>query len=261
MTKPTDSGRRGSTLLNLLITLVVVLVTAGVMAVVLRGGNLSDLRDIADKLINQQPGISQTQPGAGDSVSAGGIGGTGYPSPDPSTLTVAPEGSKSGYGRAQFGQAWTDDVTVDGGRNGCDTRNDILRRDLTAVTLSGRCKVLSGTLADPYTGTIISFVRGQETSAAVQIDHVVALGNVWVSGGSEWDNTKRAQIANDPLNLLAVDGSENASKGDKSADEWLPDNTAFHCAYVKRQVMVKNKYQLTVTPAEMETMQRFYGRC
>ena len=95
-----------------------------------------------------------------------------------STLDVKGRAPKTGYDRDLFGQSWSDDVAVDGGHNGCDTRNDVLRRDLTAVTSterSGGCVVITGVLSDPYTATDIAFTRGEDTSTAVHIDHVVAL--------------------------------------------------------------------------------------
>lgn len=98
------------------------------------------------------------------------------------TLAVKGRAPKTGYDRAMFGETWTDNVNVEGGRNGCDTRNDILRRDLVNIVVkpgSKGCAVESGTLNDPYTGKTIQFVRGQDTSTAVQIDHVVALSNAW----------------------------------------------------------------------------------
>ena len=127
------------------------------------------------------------------------------------TLPVKGRAPKTGYSRAAFGIAWTDDVDVPLGHNGCDTRNDILRRDLTAVLLkpgTHGCVVLAGVLADPYTGRTITFTRGPSTSSRVQIDHAVALGDAWVKGAQQLTRTQRAALANDPLNLLAVDGPD-----------------------------------------------------
>ena len=153
------------------------------------------------------------------------------------TLAVKGRAPKTGYDRALFGAAWTDDVTVEGGRNGCDTRNDILRRDLTDIVLkagSNGCAVQTGTLADPYTATSIGFVRGQDTSSAVQIDHVVALSDAWQKGAQQLSPTQRADFANDPRNLQATDGPINQQKGDGDAATWLPPNTSFRCTYVAR---------------------------
>jgi len=175
------------------------------------------------------------------------------------TLTVKGRAPMTGYDRARFGQAWAD---VD--RNGCDTRNDILRRDLTAYTLKAGthgCLVLRGTLHDPYTGKTISFVRGQGTSTAVQIDHVVALGDAWQKGAQRWSTTTRTAFANDPLNLLAVDGPTNQRKGDGDAATWLPPRKAVRCAYVARQISVKHKYALSVTAAERDAMARVLQAC
>jgi Protein of unknown function (DUF1524) len=148
-------------------------------------------------------------------------------------LTVKGRAPKTGYTRAQFGQAW-----YDADRNGCDTRNDILLRDLKSRQIKNACKVLAGTLApDPYTGTSIRFVHGG--ASEVDIDHVVALSDAWQKGAARWAAGKRLALANDPLNLLAVDSAANRSKGDGDAATWLPPNKAYRCTYVARQVAVK----------------------
>ncbi|MGU3291145.1 GmrSD restriction endonuclease domain-containing protein [Williamsia sp. M5A3_1d] len=179
-------------------------------------------------------------------------------------LAVKGRAPKTGYSRTQFGQAWSDDVDVEGGRNGCDTRNDILRRDLTGITVrSGTrgCVVLSGTLADPYTGTSIAFTRGAQTSDDVQIDHVVALSDAWQKGAQQLSAGKRRDLANDPRNLQATDGPTNQRKGDGDAATWLPPDRAFRCTYVSRQVQVKSLYGLWVTQAEKDAITRVLTSC
>ncbi|MCW2848215.1 MAG: hypothetical protein JWR90_2189 [Marmoricola sp.] len=163
----------------------------------------------------------------------------------------------TGYDRDRFGQTW-----LDTDRNGCDTRNDILRRDLTSAQVrpgTGSCLVESGELADPYSGGTLHFSRGP--GDVVDIDHVVSLGNAWVTGATGWEIRKRAALANDPLNLLAVDASANRQKGDGDAATWLPSNTAFRCDYVARQVVVKVKYGLWVTPPEKAAIGRILATC
>jgi hypothetical protein len=172
-------------------------------------------------------------------------------------LAVKGRAPMTGYSRDAFGQAW-----ADANRNGCDTRNDILKRDLTARTYkagTGGCVVLTGTLADPYTATDIAFVRGG--ASEVDIDHVVALGNGWATGAASWPARKRVAFANDPLNLLAVDAGANRQKGDGDAATWLPSNKGYRCAYVARQVAVKAKYRLWVTPAERAAVARVLSSC
>ena len=173
-------------------------------------------------------------------------------------LQVDDRPDSTGYDRDSFGFRATDD---DG--DGCDVRDDVLARDLTDVIFSAakRCQVSSGTLADPYTGKTILFVRGRNTSAAVQIDHVVALSDAWQKGAQSLSETERKSLANDPLNLLAVDGPANQQKGDGDAATWLPPNKSFRCQYVARQVAVKKKYQLWVTAAEKEVMRRIVAGC
>jgi outer membrane biosynthesis protein TonB len=173
------------------------------------------------------------------------------------TLPIKGKAAKTGYDRSgMFGTAWLD---VD--RNGCDTRNDILARDLTAIVKSGQCRVLTGNLVSPFTGTAISFLRGTATSAQVQIDHVVSLSNSWQTGAQQLTEAQRISFANDPINLLAVDGSSNASKGAGDTATWLPPNKSFRCAYVARQVSVKATYGLWVTQAEHDAMARVLATC
>lgn len=173
-------------------------------------------------------------------------------------LPVKGRAPKTGYDRALFGQAWAD---VD--HNGCDTRNDVLNRDLTATTFkpgTAHCLVLTGTLQDPYSGTAIPFNRGPQ-SADIQIDHVVALSDAWQTGAQQLDMLRRTAFANDPLNLLAVDGGLNTQKSDSDAASWLPPNKSYRCAYVARQVAVKSAYGLWVTPAEHDAIASLLQTC
>ena len=170
----------------------------------------------------------------------------------------------TGYARTQFGQAWSDNNDEPFGHNGCDTRNDILRRDLHATVIedgTNGCVALSGRLDDPYSAIAIAFVRGASTSSQVQIDHVVALGDAWQTGAQQWTGRQRQNLANDPMNLLAVDGSANEQKGDSDAASWLPANKSFRCSYVARQVAVKLKYGLWLTAAEHDAIARVLASC
>lgn len=198
------------------------------------------------------------------------VGGSEHAAPKPqpvystkaiellATLPIKGRAPKTGYDRALFGQAWAD---VD--RNGCDTRNDILKRDLTQVTYTNGvpCKIQTGVLADPYTGATLNFVRGSTTSTAVQIDHVVALGDAWQKGAQQLTPAQRTAFGNDPLNLQATDGPTNQKKGAGDAATWLPPNTAFRCEYVARQISVKATYSLWVTQAEHDAMVRILANC
>ncbi len=173
------------------------------------------------------------------------------------TLEVKGRAPKTGYDRDLFGQAWADTD-----RNGCDTRNDMLARDLTQETFKAGtrdCVVLTGQLADPYTGQMLTFTKAD--ASAIQIDHVVALSDAWQKGAQQWDAGKRLAFANDPLNLLAVDGPTNASKSDGDAATWLPPNKGYRCAMVARQTAVKAKYALWITAAERDAIARVLSTC
>jgi hypothetical protein len=171
-------------------------------------------------------------------------------------LEIKGRAPKTGYSRSQFGDGW-------GTADGCDLRNLILQRDLNNDELDNtNCQVKNGVLQqDPYTGESITFVRGAQTSSAVQIDHVVALSDAWQKGAQNISYQDRVRIANDPLNLLAVDGPTNIEKGDKDAASWLPPNKSYRCMYVARQIAVKVKYKLWVTKAEHSAMKRTLSNC
>ena len=175
------------------------------------------------------------------------------------TLDVKGRAPKTGYTRAQFGPAWAD---VD--RNGCDTRNDILKRDLTSITYRAKtrnCVVESGTLVDRYSGETINFVKGNISSMEVQIDHVVALSNAWQTGAFKLSADQRKALSNDPLNLFAVKGRLNSQKGDGDAATWLPPLKSFRCSYVAQQIAVKAKYSLWVTAPEKAAMVSILAKC
>lgn len=182
------------------------------------------------------------------------------------SLPVVELDTKSKYKRVeQFGEAWKD---VDG--NGCDTRNDILKRDLRDITTAGRnnCRVTSGVFDDPYTGKTIHFKYGKDTSSAVQIDHVVALHDAWMTGAQKLTQEQRESLANDPENLLAVDGPENQRKGDGlclngngCTGMYLPPNEKYRCEYAAKFTEVKNKYNLGLTEGQRGVLVPLLEQC
>ena len=170
-------------------------------------------------------------------------------------LEVKGRAAKTGYTRSQFPH-WSDPD-----RNGCDARNDTLKRDLTDITYkegTRDCKVIAGQLLDPFSSKVIIF---SPTKVVIDIDHVVALSNAWQTGAAYFDKAVRTQIANDPLNLLAVDSKLNRQKGDGDAATWLPPSKSFRCAYVARQVAVKAKYKLWVTEPEKVAITKILSSC
>ena len=174
------------------------------------------------------------------------------------TLSVKGRAPKTGYSREAFGPSW-----ADADYNGCDTRNDMLRRDLVDIVLKPRtrgCVVLEGVLVDPYSGEEIRFIKG-ESSDRIDIDHVVSLSNAWQTGMFQRGPEERRIFANDSLNLLAVQGRLNSQKGDGDAATWLPPRKVYRCEFVARQIAVKAAYRLWLTPAEKQAMLRILRPC
>lgn len=207
------------------------------------------------------PGSSD-HPQAASAPAAAHTGGSALDALE--SLPVKGRAPKSGYDRtARFGPAWSDATTAPGGHNSCDTRNDVLIRDLRDVRFraGSHCTVASGILPDPYTGQSIAFTRGPRTSLAVQVDHVVALSDAWQTGAQALTEQQREALANDPLELVAASGPANTQKSDADAASWLPANKAFRCPYVARQIAVKAKYRLWITSAERAAMGRVLTSC
>jgi hypothetical protein len=202
-------------------------------------------------------------------------GGSAATAPDPAggalgRLRLVPERREvpgfdrtCGAGRGcVFGPAWSDDVDIALGHDGCDTRNDILRTQLREVRTkpgTGGCVVLSGELLEPYTGAVVSFRH--DRGGAVAIDHVYPLAAAWDLGAATWPAQRRRDFANDPRNLLATSRSVNAAKGDKTPGQWQPVTPEGRCIYAQRYVTVAAAYGLAVTRADRDTLQRLLGQC
>ncbi|WP_378144480.1 HNH endonuclease family protein [Cnuibacter sp. UC19_7] len=215
-------------------------------------------------LLSSEP-TSDSAPGSGSDTAAGsGPGPAAAPRVDVEVvrdlLAAIPAATTpiDGYDREAFGKPWAD---MD--RNGCDTRNDILRRDLDAPTMkSGSwCTVAAGVLDDPYTGTTIDFQRGEQTSPLVQIDHIVPLAWAWRNGAADWDTVTKLKFANDPVELVAVDGEANNAKADSGPAGWLPPDTESQCAYVAVFTLVVAQYQLTIDDADRAAISTTLDTC
>lgn len=179
--------------------------------------------------------------------------------------TVPARTHRDDYDRTAFGPAWDDGSDAALAGNGCDTRDDILARDLrdtthVATTACPRA-VAAGEMRSPYTGERIDFRRGRERGGTVQIDHIVPLAYAWDSGAHAWGARMRLTFANDPANLVAVDGRSNQDKGDSPPAEWMPPNAGFRCRYSVQFVVVASTYGLAVDEPSVAALRDALGRC
>ncbi len=170
-------------------------------------------------------------------------------------IPIGGRGAQTGYQRtADFGAAWLD---VDG--NGCRTRDDVLARDLAVTARRSSCVVTAGTFTDPYSGKPMTFSKAH--ADLVQIDHVVPLGLAWQLGAPQWTLGQRVAFANDPEELLAVNGALNQAKGDSGPDSWLPPDHAYRCTYVIRFTRIAYTYGLRITPSMRDAVNRQLDSC
>lgn len=207
-------------------------------------------------------GAGQPSPRPTSSVSRASAGATGTAiRAELSKIRVASSRPDApGYRRAEFGAAWTDNHNGKGGHNHCKTRDDVLAAQLQHPQFRDRCVVVAGTLVDPYTGRVITFSKTD--AAAVQIDHVYPLKRAWDLGAEAWSQQRRVDFANDQtLNLTAVDGPTNASKGDHGPGEWLPVSKDYRCTYVLRYLQVARAYGLQITADDRDAAQAITKTC
>lgn len=228
--------------------LLIISICAIVCAVVLVAIALVTSRDTSSK----QPTLTSSYPSSSEP-----------PLKKLSSLPVKGRAPRTDYERELFGAPWSDDVTVEGGHNGCDTRNDILRRDLSGAGFQpgNSCVVLSGVLNDPYTGEAILYQHEPEALSPIQIDHIVPLLDAWQKGAQDWDDLTRRNFANDPLNLQATTAEMNQEKGSGDAATWLPPNKSYRCTYATRIVDVKVRYRLSITADERAALAFLLNDC
>lgn len=130
-----------------------------------------------------------------------------------------------------------------------DTRVEVLIEESIIepkMSLDG-CNVDSGLWYCVYSDSFYTNPRD------LDIDHVVPLKEVYGSGGKEWNREKKIFYSNYLLNkshLIAVNRSENRSKGSKSPDKWMPKNKKFHKEYCKIWFHIKEKWNLHYTKEE-----------
>jgi hypothetical protein len=165
-------------------------------------------------------------------------------------LTVASDGSMSGYDRDKFAH-WSSQ-----GDN-CNTREVVLERDGTGVETGTDCYPNSGSWYSPYDGATWS------QPSDVDIDHVVPLAEAWRTGAADWTMDKRERFANDLSDpqLIAVTDNVNQEKGDKAPEDWKPPSTGYWCTYASMWVTVKHKWDLTVSTAEKSALSDMLDRC
>ncbi len=165
-------------------------------------------------------------------------------------LTVAAEGSMTGYSRDKFPH-W---ITISGT---CNTRETVLKRDGSNVVTDSSCAATSGSWYSPYDGAT------WHAASDVDIDHIVPLAEAWRSGASSWSTSTRQSFANDLAGpqLIAVTDNVNQAKGDQDPGTWKPPLTSYWCTYAKMWVHTKYRWSLKVNSAEKTALQSMLGRC
>jgi hypothetical protein len=159
-----------------------------------------------------------------------------------------------GFTRADYG-SWID---ID--KDCQDTRQEVLIRQskITPILDKKNCKVISGYWDDLYSGE--TFTNPKD----LDIDHFVPLAEVERSGGDKWNKEKKQAYANDLKNketLIAVSLKQNRSKGDKDPADWLPANKEYHCEYIKRWLIIKQEWGLSIDDREKLAINNVLEKC
>ncbi|PVG84666.1 deoxyribonuclease [Nocardioides gansuensis] len=159
-------------------------------------------------------------------------------------------------GACVFGPAWTDDHDGVGGHNGCDTRQDVLLRQMRDIELrwGSECRIYEARLTDPYTGEELTW---RDDGYWIAVDHVYPLARAWHGGAWAWSQRRRVAFANDVRReLLAVSAAVNDAKGAAGPAEWLPPRRASRCAYGRRYVAVAAQWDLPLTDEDVAAVRR-----
>ncbi|KIY63887.1 hypothetical protein CYLTODRAFT_359221 [Cylindrobasidium torrendii FP15055 ss-10] len=167
-----------------------------------------------------------------------------------SELKVATDSNSPAYSRDEF-KTW---ITIEGN---CNTREYVLKRDATSITVDSACTATSGKWTSPYDGVATTL------ASDLDIDHVVPLKEAWISGARSWTAAQRQAFANDVTRpqLVAVTDNLNQSKSDKDPDSWMPPLASFKCTYVRAWVHVKHYYDLTIDTDEKAALTSFLADC
>lgn len=165
-------------------------------------------------------------------------------------LTVASEGSMSGYSRDLFPH-W---ITISGS---CNTRETVLKRDGTNVIVNGSCYPTAGSWYSPYDGATWT------DPSDVDIDHIVPLAEAWRSGANSWTTSTRQSFANDLTRpaLIAVTDNVNQAKGDQDPATWQPPLSSYRCTYSKMWIRTKYHWSLKLQSAEKSALQSMLNTC
>jgi uncharacterized protein DUF1524 len=177
-------------------------------------------------------------------------GDAGKAAKDLKDLKVGGGGTMAGYSRTKF-HIWASQG------DGCDTRDVVLKRDGKGVQATSDCKITSGTWTSPYNG------KTYTKPLDLDIDHLVPLGNAWLSGAKDWTDDQRKAFANDLTRpqLIAVDLTDNRAKGDQDPSQWKPPSHDYWCTYAVDWITVKAYWKLTVTSAEKSALEDMLGTC
>lgn len=145
-----------------------------------------------------------------------------------------------GYERESFG-GWSP-------LGGCTTREHVIAAQLAEPAPA--CDLpRHATGADPYTG-------GTFTVGDTEVDHIFPLSAAWDAGAHAWSDARRHAFANDPANLVAVDGSVNQEKSDLMPSQWSPGDRSARCWYARRLADVAASYQLSLSGEDRRALRR-----
>jgi hypothetical protein len=122
-------------------------------------------------------------------------------------------------------------------------------------TKASKCTVATGQWLDPYTGNTYTL------ASDLDIDHVIPLNYAHRHGGAVWSAFVKKLFANDPENLLVVDGGENQSKSAQGPAEWMLPSESYHCEYVRKWHFLVKKYELVLAAEDSGAISQVLGAC
>ena len=158
-------------------------------------------------------------------------------------LTAERDPNLPAYDRDHFA-GW-----IDSDGDCVNTRHEILQSEAASFSMNTEgCAVASGEWFDPYTSRTFTDPRD------LDVDHVVALADAWVSGAWAWADELLDRFANDFGNLNAIAAGENRSKSARGPAGYSPSAPAAACDYLVQYATVKIRWGLSITPQDFDVV-------
>jgi hypothetical protein len=142
--------------------------------------------------------------------------------------------------------------------SGCKTSRTVVLESSSSVqvrwTNPRACEIREGLWDDQYNGETF------ERAAKLEIDHIISPQYANASNGYQWEEKKRAQFTNDPLNLIPVSRGSARKKRGRGIGDWQP-REEYLCEYARNWKLITEKYELDLFAKDRSRLNSILEEC